>query len=101
MANAIIGFPFAYTHLDDSGIVHAVGGDVLHSVIINHPDATAAATVTMYDGVDNSGDVIAVIAMDKAIYVVPVTLIYDIAVTTGIYAEFSHTDGADITVTHG
>ena len=97
MPNPVLDFGYSHRHLDDSAIV-LTGSGILHTITINRPDTTAAAVVTIYDGIDNAGTVIAIITMDDALFVVPATLTYDVAVTTGIYAEFSHAVTADITI---
>jgi hypothetical protein len=89
--------PYQHVHLAASGIVKSVGG-LLHTLTINRPDTTARATITLHDSVDDSGTVIAVITMDKAAYVIPSTLTYDLTFLTGLYAKFSHAVTADITV---
>ena len=80
------------------------GAGVLHSVVINRPDDTATATVTLHDaaavGDIAAGNIIAIITMDKAVFVIPQTLQYKIAFTEGLYVLFSHTVGADITVSY-
>jgi len=97
MPNPTLDFGYSHKHLTDSAII-LTGLGILHTITINRPDTTAAAVVTIYDGIDNTGTVIAIITMDDALFVVPATLTYDVAVTTGIYAEFSHAVTADITV---
>ena len=97
MPNPILDYGYAHRHLADSGLV-LTGTGILHTITINHPDTTAAATVIVYDGVDNTGTVIAIITMDDALFVVPATLTYDVAVTVGIYAAFNFAVTADITV---
>jgi len=99
MANPVTEFGYKHKHLADSAAVIQKQG-ILHSVTINRPDNTAGAIITLYDSVDDSGVVIAIITMDKAIFVVPVTLIYDVELAYGLYAKFSHTDGSDITISY-
>jgi len=90
-----------HKHLAASGSVKATKG-VLRSVVINRPSTSDGATITLYDSEDNSGKVIAIIAMtmSKESYVMPTTLDYNIVLNKGLYAEFSHEDGADITVSY-
>jgi hypothetical protein len=97
MPNPKLDFGYSHQHLADSAIV-LTGSGILHTVTINRPDTTGGAIVTLYDGVDNTGTVIAIITMDVAVFVIPATLTYDVAVVTGIYAEFSHAVTADITI---
>ena len=89
----------SYKHLDDSGTIKTTKG-ILLGVVINRPDTTASATITLYDSVDDSGDVIAIINVDVAIYVIPTTLTYNVTFLTGLYAKFSNAVTADITVSY-
>ena len=91
--------PGLHKHMAASGQVKA-GAGTLHTVVINRPDTTAGAIITLFDSLDGTGTVIAIITMDKAVYVVPTTLIYDVAFTTGLYALFSHEVSADITISY-
>ena len=96
-----IGMPWDYAHVITDVIVHT-GQCVLHAVVINRCD-TGVTSATVYDGVDNTGDVIAIIDVDngKTHYVPPVTLLYDVQCETGIFVEFSQQNAeADLTVTH-
>ena len=101
MGNLAVDFPWDYAHVDDDLVVcsHRC---VLHTVVINRCD-TGATYATVYDGVDNTGDIIAIIDVDngKDHYVLPVTLFYDVQCVTGIFVEFSqgNTQG-DLTVTY-
>lgn len=88
---------FSYKHLAASGQVKASKGR-LHALTINRPDTTAGAIITVYDNTESGGTIIAIITMDKAVYVVPVTLVYNITFATGLYVTFSHAVTADITV---
>ena len=90
MPSSVLDFPFGYTHLTETAQVATVMG-TLHTVTINRPDPAAGCTITLYDsaaGADVDA-VMAVIAMDSALFVVPVTLIYDINFTSGLYVAFS------------
>ena len=99
MPNPVLDFGYRHQHLDDTALVKT-GSGILHTITINRPDTTGGAIVTVYDGIDNTGTVIAIITMDKAVFVVPVTLTYDVAFTTGLYFEFSHSVAADMTVSY-
>ena len=88
-----------HKHLAASGTVKAAKG-VLHSLVINRPSTTEGAHITLYDSVDDSGTVIAIITMYKAVYVVPVTLVYNVILENGLYVKFSHEADADITVSY-
>ena len=97
MPNPKLDFGYSHRHLDDSAIV-LTGSGILHTITINRPDTTGGAIVTVYDGIDAGGTVIAILDMDVAHFVVPVTLTYDVAVVTGIFCAFSHSVTADITL---
>ena len=99
MVDRVTGFGWNYTHLDADAQVKAVPG-ILHSVVINRHDTTASSIVTLYDSLDASGDVIAIISMDTATNTIPATLVYDLKLSTGLYADFSHEVTADITIMH-
>lgn len=102
MPNPVVEFGFNWLHLTDSFQVSASPG-ILHSVTINRPDPVGACTVTLYDSADGAtADIIAIIAMDAALYVIPTGLLYDAKLSNGLYVEFSagFTIG-DITVSFG
>lgn len=88
-----------YVHLAGSAQVKA-GKGVLHAVIINRADTTAGAIITVFDSLTGTGTVIAIISMDKAVYVVPATLAYNVSFATGLYLLFSHEVTADVTVSY-
>ena len=90
---------YSYKHMTADGQVKGSSG-VLHAITINRPDTTAGAIITVYDSLTGSGTEIAIITMDKAVYVVPVTLLYDVTFVTGLYVLFSHEVTADITVAY-
>ena len=96
--------PFLWQHLTASTQVITTRC-VLHTVTINHPDAAAGAMVTLHDvaavGDIAPGNMIANIALDSALFVIPNTLIYDVGCTNGLYALFSAgLTTADITVSY-
>jgi hypothetical protein len=99
MANPVTEFGYRHKHLTNSGVV-LTGAGILHTVTINRADTTAGATVTVYDGVDAGGVVIAIVCMDAAVYVIPATLTYDVVVVTGLYLAFSAAVSADVTVSY-
>lgn len=68
------------------------GVGMLASVMINK--GVAAATITIYDGIDNTGAKIGTITMVDA---VPHALAYQVSFTTGLYIVTS--GASDITVT--
>jgi len=99
--NSAIDYPFEYSHVTAAKLVHT-GSCVLHTVVINSNDTSGPLYATIYDGTNAGGTAIAVIDVDagKTYYVLPVTLLYDVKMTTGIYVGFSaETNTADLTVT--
>ena len=101
MANPVTDYGYFHKHLTVTGAVTEVTG-ILHTLTINRPSATAGAIMTLYDSVDDTGAVIAIITLDKAVYVVPTTLQYDVNLTNGLYAVFSDevNAGADVTFSY-
>jgi len=91
--------PFKWQHLTETTQVSSIPG-MLHTITINCPDTTAGATITVYDGIGVTADIIAIITMDAALFVIPSTLIYDVEIDTGLYIVFSHEVTADITVSY-
>ena len=91
--------PFDYKHLTDTFQVASTPG-VLHSIVINRPDTTGGAIITVYDGIGVTVNIIAIITMDDAVFVVPTTLVYDVGYLIGLYVVFSHAVAADITVSY-
>ena len=89
MPSSVLDRPFTSSHLTATTQVSTVQG-TLHSVTINRPDPAAGCTVTLYDSADGAtADIIAIIAMDSVIFVIPNTLTYDIEFENGLYIEFS------------
>ncbi|MCJ7669576.1 MAG: hypothetical protein MUO61_03545 [Dehalococcoidia bacterium] len=91
--------PFDYKHLTNTFQV-ASGPGMLHTITINRPDSTASAIITVYDGVGVTANIISIITMDKAVYVIPTTLVYDVGYLVGLYITFSNAVTADITVSY-
>ena len=96
--------PFSWQHLTASAQVVA-RRCVLHTLTINHPDPAAGAMVTLHDvaavGDIAPGNMIANIALDAAIFVIPNTLTFNVGCTNGLYALFSAgLTTADITVSY-
>jgi len=89
MGNPVVEFGFNWLHLTASFQVSVRPG-ILHSVTINRPDPAAGCTVTLYDSAAGAtADIIAIIAMDSALFVIPNCLIYDAKLENGLYVEFS------------
>ena len=91
--------PFDWKHLAETSQVASAPG-MLHTITINRPDTTANAIITVYDGIGVTANIIAIITVDKAVYVVPTTLVFDVGYLTGLYILFSHAVTADITVSY-
>lgn len=88
---------FFGAHIAANGNTPVKGGPgVLHSVSINTKGATGN-TLMVYDGTDNTGKVLAVIDTTAQVQ----TLLYDIAVTVGIYAVMASGTAADATISYG
>lgn len=91
--------PFDWKHLTNTFQV-ASGPGMLHTITINRPDTTASAIVTVYDGVGVTANIISIITIDAALFVIPTTLVYDVGYLTGLYITFSNAVTADITVSY-
>ena len=92
-------FPWPFVHVTGSVLVHGAPG-ALHTIVVN--GLTTAGDVTVYDGEDNTGDVIAVLHLDPttSVSVQPITFTYDAKIATGIYLEYEQGTVADLTVTY-
>ena len=89
MPNPILEFGFNWQHVTGTIQVSARPG-ILHSITINRPDPAAGCTVTLYDSAAGvTADIIAIIAMDSALFVIPTCLLYDAKLTNGLYVAFS------------
>ena len=102
MPSPVIDFGYNWQHLTGTLQVSTASG-ILHSVTINRPDPAAGCTVTIYDSaVGVTADILAILAMDSALFVIPTGLIYDAKFNNGLYVAFSagFTLG-DITVSYG
>ena len=93
--------PWKFAHVSESGLVKA-GGCVIHRISINRADS-AAEYVTIYDGLDATGDVVAIIGIgrDAPTYVTPVSLSFDCRLLVGCYVEFDQAPSiADLTIAY-
>lgn len=99
MPNPKSEFPWPWSHVTETGLVHGAPG-ALHTIVVN--GLTTAGDITVYDGVDATGGVIAVLHLDvtTSISVQPITFTYDIAIATGIYIDYGQGTVADLTVTY-
>ncbi len=95
--NTEFGWP--YTHVTADVQVKA-GRGVLHSVVLN--GLTTAGDLTIYDSLTEGGTVIAILHIDvtTSISVQPITFLYDLKFTTGLYFGFDGSLVADLTVMH-
>ncbi len=85
------------------------GRCILHSITINAP-ATTAGAMSIEDGVDDTGDVVAIIDFGTflsetaaGVFTLgnqfnPVTIFYDIQMELGIFLDNPTAVGADITI---
>jgi hypothetical protein len=91
--------PFSWKHLTATNQVSSVPG-MLHIITINRGDPAAASIATVYDGIGVTANIIAIIILDTALYVIPTTLTYDVGYLAGLYITFSAVTLADITVSY-
>ncbi len=94
----VVDFGYQFVHVAADALVHT-GKGILHTIVLN--GLTTEGDCTVYDGVDNTGAVIAVLHLwdDTSVSVQPITLTYDCRVSTGIYLDYDGTLVADFTVT--
>ena len=92
---SVSDFAWERLRITETTLVHT-GAGALHTLTLNHLDDDV--TVTVYDGIDGTGEVIAVIDTDLH---QPTSLIYDADIQTGIYITIvaSEQGSADLTVT--
>jgi hypothetical protein len=89
MPSSVLDYPFLWKHLTATDQTLTAPG-TLHTITINRPDPAGACTITLYDSAAGAtADIIAIIAMDSALFVVPETLFYDAELANGLYVEFS------------
>ena len=102
MANPVTDFGYNWQHITGTTQVSVRPG-ILHSITINRPDPAAGCTITLYDSAAGiTADIIAIIAMDSALFVIPTHLVMDAKLNNGLHVVFSagFTLG-DITVSFG
>ena len=97
--SSVIDFAWPHTHVTGDVQVKA-GKGILHSVVLN--GLTPAGDLTIYDSLTETGTVIAVLHIDIAtsVSVQPITFLYDLKFTTGLYFGFDGNLVADLTVMH-
>ena len=93
-ANLAFGWP--YVHVTGDTQVKA-GKGILHSVVLN--GLTTAGDLTLYDSLTEAGTVIAILHIDvtTSLSVQPITFLYDLKFSTGLYAGFDANLVADLT----
>ena len=99
MSSPVLDFGWPYTHVTADAQVQA-GKGILHTVVVN--GLTTAGDCTVYDSLTETGTVIAVLHLDltTSVSVQPITFVYDLKFTTGLYFGYDATLVADLTVTH-
>jgi len=105
--DAVTGYGYKFLNLTDNSTaaerLMKNGAGKLHTVTINRAPSTGG-DVAIYDSADDSGTVIATITMATPTATItwgPVTLVFDIALTTGLYVEPDDTiAGYDFTITY-
>jgi len=100
MPNPVADFPWVYQHVDASLLIQT-GQGALHTITIcGGPTGDGVATV--YDGVDNTGTVIAPldISMANSVSIQPITLHFDCGFTVGLYIEYGQGLVVDLSVSY-
>ena len=99
MSNPVLDFGWKPTNVIADTLVRT-GRGVLHSIVLN--GLTTAGDCAVYDGVDNTGTLIATLHLDltTSVSVQPITFLYDVEVLVGIYLDYDATLVADLTVSH-
>jgi len=95
----VASFPWPWTHVDDTVLVKT-GAGALHTIVVN--GLTTAGDITVYDGIDATGTIIAVLHLDPttSVSVQPITFVYDLKIETGIYIDYDQAVAANLTVTY-
>ena len=98
MGNSAIDFPWSPTNVTAETLVKT-GKCVLHNITLN--GTTTVGDILVYDGVDNTGTLVATITARSAVQVSipPVTLNYDCAMEDGIFITVTDWVGS-LTVSH-
>ena len=96
--NPTIDFPWDKLNVTEDTLVHT-GACVLHSITFN--GMTAVGDCAIYDGIDDTGTLIATLILRSAVQVScqPCTLLFDCEMATGIYFEYDDTLTGNFTVT--
>jgi len=95
----VTSFGWNPVNVVDDAIVKT-GPCIMHSVVLN--GVTVVGDVAIYDGVDNTGTLIATLNVRSAVSVSfqGITFLYDCKMATGIYVEFTNFAG-NLTVMWG
>ena len=95
---SVIDFPWKWGHVTGTVLVKT-GRGVLHTIVVN--GLTTSGDATVYDGVDATGAVIAILHLNVAtsISIQPITLAYGLEIATGIYIAYDQALAADLTFT--
>ncbi len=98
MGNSAIDYPWLPSNVTAETLVKT-GKCVLHNITLN--GTTTVGDILVYDGVDNTGTLIATITARSAVQVSiqPITLNYDCEMATGIFVTVTAWAGS-CTVTY-
>ena len=98
MGNPVIDFPWDKVNIPGVDTLVRTGPCVLHQ--INFNGMTAVGDVALYDGIDNTGTLIATFYFRTAVHVScqPISFNFDCEMSVGIYLDYDATCTADLTV---
>lgn len=96
---SVSDFAWEWKHVAATGLVKT-GKGALHTIVIN--GLTTVGDITVYDGVDATGAIIAILHLATAtsVSIQPLPLVYDLELNTGIYIAYDQAVAADLTVTY-
>jgi hypothetical protein len=100
MPNPVADFPWDWKRVCDTVLVKT-GPGALHTIVLN--GLITEGEISVFDGIDATGEPIGVLGLTPTIASVsvqPITLTYDLKIATGIYIEYDQSVGADLTVTY-
>ena len=99
MSNPATDRAWPFCHVAATTLVKT-GPGTLHKIVLN--GLTTQGDAVVYDGIDNTGAVIAVLHIDltTSVSVQPIGWPYDAKVDVGIHIEFDQTLACDLTVMH-